>query len=243
MAVPTDPTPGPTEIFGGYNNGCIAGAKTLAISGPGYEVLHTSRNRFYGHENLVEMLEQAGAHFDGKSPIMYGDLGQPRGGRMPGEHASHQMGLDVDVWLLHVSKWDESYRETLEPVILVNSDGKTLNPNLWRDEYGEWLKWFSQKPEVERIFVNAAIKKHLCIQHKEANWLIKLRPWFGHDEHFHVRLRCPADQPKCQPQGAPTAVECGEELDSWFKPAPPGPPSKAKPTPPILAECEALFKQ
>jgi penicillin-insensitive murein DD-endopeptidase len=49
-------------------------------------------------------------------------------------------------------------------------------------------------------------------------WLAKVRPWLGHDYHFHVRIFCPPDSPKCEPQPPPDGNEgCGpHDLDSWF---------------------------
>jgi len=42
----------------------------------------------------------------------------------------------------------------------------------------------AQEPRVERIFVNAAIKKALCREAKgDRSWLAKMRPWYGHDYH------------------------------------------------------------
>jgi penicillin-insensitive murein endopeptidase len=89
---------------------------------------------------------------------------------------------------------------------------------------------------VTRIFVNAAIKTALCREAgTDRDWLAKVRPWWGHAEHFHVRIACPADSPECQPQPPPEASDgCGHELDFWFKestlhPTPPLIPPKPKP--------------
>jgi penicillin-insensitive murein endopeptidase len=48
-------------------------------------------------------------------------------------------------------------------------------------------------------------------------WLSKVRPWYGHAEHFHVRIACPADSVECKPQPPPDPSDgCGHELDFWF---------------------------
>jgi penicillin-insensitive murein DD-endopeptidase len=240
-----DPSKGPTAVFGTYNAGCIGGAKPLHVSGTGYEAMRASRNRFYGHPNMVSLIAQAGARFGKESPILIGDVSQPRGGPMPSGHASHQVGLDADIWLQRVPQWNEQFREKLEFKTVVQSDGKAVDPSLWRTEYGEWIKWFANQTDVERIFVNPAIKKRLCQDFNEAAWLQKVRPWFGHDEHFHVRLRCPADQPKCRGQVPPAGVECGKELDSWFEPEPTPDPNQPAPTPrpfpKLPSECKGVF--
>ena len=89
---------------------------------------------------------------------------------------------------------------------------------------------------VERIFVNAAIKKALCREAgNDRGWLHKVRPWYGHDYHFHVRINCPADSPDCKPQDpVPAGEVCGKDLDHWFtdavlhpKPPPPSPTAAA----------------
>ena len=88
--------------------------------------------------------------------------------------------------------------------------------------------------EVQRIFVNAAIKKALCREAKgDRSWLSKVRPWWGHDYHFHIRMRCPPGDGDCK--GQPDQAE-GEgckpaDLAYWFKdsvlhPKPPKQPPK-----------------
>ena len=100
----------------------------------------------------------------------------------------------------------------------------------------EIIKAAAKAPEVERIFVNAAIKKALCREAgNDRGWLPKVRPYWGHHYHFHVRISCPADSPTCEAQDpAPAGDSCGKDLDYWFtdeildsKPSPI--PSKPKP--------------
>jgi penicillin-insensitive murein endopeptidase len=82
----------------------------------------------------------------------------------------------------------------------------------------ELLQTAASSATVERIFVNPAIKKHLCsVAQGDRHWLAKLRPWWGHDDHFHARLRCPAGDRMCIPQGPlPPGDGCGKSLDWWF---------------------------
>ena len=117
------------------------------------------------------------------------------------------------------------------------------------------IKAAAQDPAVERIFVNAAIKKALCREAgNDRHWLTKVRPWGGHDYHFHVRMKCVAGSPECEGQPPPGDDEgCGKALDHWFtdailhpKPAKPrdpnAPPPKGKP-PLTLADLPAACKQ
>jgi penicillin-insensitive murein endopeptidase len=89
---------------------------------------------------------------------------------------------------------------------------------------------------VERVLVNPAIKKALC---REATgnraWLSKVRPVYGHNYHFHIRIRCPADSAECKPQDPPPAADgCGKDLDWWFTEAVLKPkPGPFKPRPPL----------
>ncbi len=107
------------------------------------------------------------------------------------------------------------------------------------------IKLAAQDSEVTRIFVNPAIKKQLCrAAGPDRAWLTKVRPWFGHRAHMHVRLRCPADSRECQEQAPPPSGDgCGAELESWFLPPGPGtgkPPVKKAP-PPLPPSCQTLL--
>ena len=100
------------------------------------------------------------------------------------------------------------------------------------------IKAAAKDPRVERIFVNAAIKKALCREAgSDRGWLGKVQPWWGHDYHFHVRLGCPADDAECTPQPPRPADDgCGKELDHWFTDAilhPKPSPTPPKPRPPL----------
>ena len=81
------------------------------------------------------------------------------------------------------------------------------------------LRDAAQEPSVQRIFVNAAIKKALCREAKgDRSWLSKIRPWFGHDYHFHIRMRCPPGAKECSGQRDQDGGEgCGkEDFAYWF---------------------------
>lgn len=94
------PSSGPARSLGEYSAGCLQGGKALPLDGVGYQVMHPSRNRAYGHPALLEFVRALGRGVKQQElgVVLIGDLSQPRGGRAPGGHASHQSGLDVDVW-------------------------------------------------------------------------------------------------------------------------------------------------
>src|SRR5438094_7692097 len=97
----TAPAPLQARTIGFYAKGCLAGGVALPINGPTWQVMRLSRNRNWGHPALVEYLErlsEKGAQV-GWSGLLVGDMSQARGGPMISGHASHQVGLDADIWL------------------------------------------------------------------------------------------------------------------------------------------------
>jgi penicillin-insensitive murein endopeptidase len=204
-----------SEVLGFYSNGCIRGAKALPLDGLGYQVMRISRNRYYGHPNLIQFITDfSKLNRALGSSLLVGDLGQPRGGPMPYGHSSHQLGLDVDIWFWsHPEQERRSLtreeRDTLPFVSMLSANG-TVDPKLFNAQMIQKLRIAAQSPKVERIFVNPAIKSYLCsvLPKRKSAWLRTLRPWPGHDEHFHVRLACPSDSKNCVKQ-APVAAGDG----------------------------------
>jgi penicillin-insensitive murein endopeptidase len=89
-------------VVGFYASGCLAGAVALPIDGEAWQVMRLSRNRNWGHPELIHFLKGLGTKV-AKAGIwrglLVGDMSQPRGGPMISGHASHQVGLDADIWL------------------------------------------------------------------------------------------------------------------------------------------------
>jgi len=240
FAAKSTPASMPPRSIGFYAHGCLAGAVQLPITGPTWQVMRLSRNRNWGHPDLVRFLERLAnkAHEDDGWPgLLVGDMSQPRGGPMLNGHASHQIGLDVDIWLTPMPKHvlTRLEREDMSAAIVVASDRRTVNSKIWTPAYAGLIKIAAEDPVVERIFVNAAIKKDLCeTAGSDRTWLHKVRPYWGHDDHFHVRIRCPAGSPSCEHQPPiPAGDGCGKALDWWFRPGilhvvPPKVPTKPK---------------
>jgi len=136
----------------------------------------------------------------------------------------------------------QNERETMGAVSLLVSGRLAVDPAKWSEADARVLKRAVSYPEVARIFVSAAIKQQLCdTAGADRAWLRKIRPWSGHDDHFHVRLSCPAGLAGCENQAPPPPGDgCGAELASWFKPPPPPPKTPVKPPPPMtLADLPA----
>ncbi len=223
--------------IGFYAKGCLAGAKPLAVNGPAWQAMRLSRNCIWGHPTLVRYIERFAKDAkvkDGWPGLLVGDMSMPRGGPMPYGHASHQVGLDVDIWYKpmpdHVLTNEERETAPMETFLL---DPGHVNPKVWTPDFAKMLRRAVSYPEVARVFVNPAIKKWLCDNVKEDRaFLRKISAIHGHDDHFHVRLVCPAGNPGCRNQpGLPGDEGCGKGLDAWIAKL-----SKAVPVPvPVAA--------
>jgi penicillin-insensitive murein endopeptidase len=208
------------------------------------------RRRYFGHPLLIHYVHALGvaAAQQGLGMLSIGDLGQARGGPMPSGHRSHQSGLDVDIWYWlpapgHLLPSEE--RETVAAASMLTADGQGLEGRSWSSQQADLLRLAASFDAVARIFVHPHIKKTLCAQFPGAPWLQRLRPWWGHDDHFHVRLRCPVGEMACQDQDAPpTGDGCGEELAWWFTEEARQPPPRVDVVKvPLPAACEALLRK
>lgn len=210
------------EVYGTYTRGCIAGAENLPVNAPHWQVLNPSRNRSWGHPMLIDFIHHLSDQMakDGFNGLLVGDLAQPRGGPLPSDHNSHQVGLDADIWLATMprTRLSDPELETYEPPLMVDLDTLTANAQFGDAQYA-MLKHAAQSPDVERIFISPPLKRALCQRTPEGqrDWLRKIRPWRGHMEHMHVRLACPAGSDDCKAQDPPPEGDgCGAELSSWF---------------------------
>jgi penicillin-insensitive murein endopeptidase len=230
------PAPGAPAPLGGYAGGCLAGGGALPESGPAWQAMRLSRNRNWGHPALIAFLERLGreAQALGWPGIWVGDLSQPRGGPMPSGHRSHQIGLDADVWLRPPDRLDLSReaRERIGSTNMVRPDRRGVSA-AFAPEHAAVLRAAAEDPAVARLFVNAAIKRRLCEVHAGEPWLRKVRPWWGHDHHTHIRLACPPGATACEDQVPPPPGDgCDASLDWWFTEEALNPPPRAGPPPP-----------
>jgi penicillin-insensitive murein endopeptidase len=242
------PAAGPPRAIGGTALGCIAGAVALPPDGPGWQAVRVSRNRHWGHPAAIALVEQVAgrARAEGFPDLWIGDIAQPRGGPMPYGHASHQTGLDVDIWLdlRPKPRVPASRREELSIPSLVLPDQSGVDPERWTPRHARLIRIAAEAPDVDRLLVNFAIKRRLCADHRGEAWLRRVRPWRGHDSHMHVRLRCPPGSPECRDIAPPPPGDgCDATLDWWFtpearRPAPPGPPG---PPARLPAACAAVL--
>jgi penicillin-insensitive murein endopeptidase len=240
------------RAIGFYSRGCLAGAEALPVDGQTWQVMRLSRNRNWGHPDLIQFLERFAAKVPqaaGWPGLLVGDISQARGGPMLTGHASHQLGLDADIWLTPMPnhRLSRADRESMSATNLVRPDKLDVDPSRYTPAHLALIRAASREPQVERIFVNAAIKRALCRDAgRDRSWLSKVRPMWGHNYHFHIRLSCPAGEGSCRAQDPPTDDEgCGAELDRWFTPAmlnpKPGKPGAPMTMASLPAECRQVL--
>lgn len=233
----TGPAPLAARSIGAYARGCLAGAVALPVDGPAWQVMRLTRNRNWGHPALIAFLERFAARGRavGWPGLLVGDLSQPRGGPMLTGHASHQIGLDADIWFSPMPDHTLSAgeRETISAVSMVDMAHRELDRTKWTETRAKLVREAARDPEVARIFVNPPIKKALCDwETGDRRWLAKVRPWYGHNYHFHVRIACPEGDAACRDQDPPPSGDgCGSDLAWWLGPEPwkPSPPEKPRP--------------
>ena len=246
------PTEAQTRSIGFYSRGCLAGATALPVDGESWQVMRLSRNRNWGNPAMIAFLERFSrkAAKQGIWPgILVGDISQPRGGPMLTGHLSHQIGLDADVWLTpmpdHTLSQDE--REEMSAVNMVTDNGLAVDRAHWSERQAGIIKAAAEEPEIDRIFVNAAIKKALCESDAGAPWMTKVRAYWGHNYHFHIRIKCPEGQGDCQAQEpVPPGDGCDKSLNWWFtdEVLHPRVDPNAKPKPPLtLAQMPPACRQ
>ncbi|WP_444667622.1 penicillin-insensitive murein endopeptidase [Cereibacter changlensis] len=230
---------------GSYARGCAAGLVQLPESGPTWQAMRLSRDRNYGHPELIGFLQalSVAATQVGWKGLYIGDISQPRGGPMTSGHASHQIGLDADVWMLPPPRLNLTVREreNISSIPVRSADQRSVTRN-WTPSHHALLRAAASDDRVDRIFVAAAVKIEMCktARRSDRAWLQKIRPVAGHDTHFHLRLKCPRGARFCQTQ-TPSVAElskggdgCDETLNWWVTdylnpPKPSGKPSKPAP--------------
>ena len=244
----TVPTQGPALSIGQPGAGCVQGAVALSLQGPGWLVVHPERHREFGHPSLIAYLRKlaALARKEKLGLLAVGDLGQARGGPTPSGHRSHQSGLDVDLWYEAPNKTFSPGKTSTPPAPAVVDVRTSKMLPAWSGRVARLIEAAASSPAVDRIFVHPAVKRALCEDKaRRGPWLARVRPWWGHQDHFHVRLQCPEASPDCT---VPTPVPEGEGCDAlkwWFSEdarktvAKRGPPGENAPAMP--EKCEEVL--
>lgn len=244
------PSPHRPAVFGRHAAGCVAGAAQLPESGPTWQAMRLSRNRHWGHPALVGFVQDLSREAArlGWRGLYVGDMSQPRGGPMLTGHRSHQSGLDVDIWMKPALDLGLSARarERISSDSMQRAGGAFVNA-AWTPSHHAILRAAASDRRVDRIFVFPGAKVAMCdaAGRGDAGWLRKIRPWWGHDSHFHVRLRCPRGERGCEDQAPPPPGDGCADARAWaaqiLDPPPPDPnaPPAAPPAELTLADLPA----
>jgi len=230
----------PSQPYGGYAKGCLAGGAELPETGPTWQAMRLSRNRNWGHPETIayiKRLSAKAARQPGWNGLYIGDISQPRGGPMLTGHRSHQIGMDIDIWMLPANNLNLTAREreNISSISLRRSKGAYTNDNYTRAHH-EIMKAAASDPAVARIFVFPGAKVRMCDEEKgDRSWLRKIRPWYGHHYHFHVRLNCPKGATSCVNQAPPPPGDGCADAQKWvndiLNPPPPKPRDPNAPPP------------
>ncbi|WP_166417872.1 penicillin-insensitive murein endopeptidase [Cochlodiniinecator piscidefendens] len=205
--------------FGSYAGGCLAGAEQLPETGPTWQAMRLSRNRNWGHPRTIDFIERLSRQADriGWNGLYIGDISQPRGGPMLSGHRSHQIGLDIDIWMRPAMDLNLSRRarENLSSISMRRAGGAYVNDN-WTPEHHAILRAAAQDSDVARIFVFPGAKVQMCNDETgDRSWLRKIRPWWGHHYHFHVRMACPRGARHCEDQAPPPPGDGCDAARQW----------------------------
>lgn len=234
-----EPAPLAARSIGSYARGCLAGAQALPVDGDTWQVMRLSRNRNWGHPRLIALLERLSKRAPGVgwNGLLVGDIAQARGGPMLTGHASHQIGLDADIWLTPMPdrRLSRAEREEMSATNVVRADKLDVDYKVWTPQHLALIRTAAKDGQVARLFVNPAIKRALCREAgSDRAWLTKVRPTWGHNYHFHIRAECPPGEAGCSDQDPPPVGDgCGADLDRWFTDAMLNPRPGGKPRPPL----------
>ncbi len=238
----SSPSSQPATPVGFYSKGCQSGAVQLPETGPTWQAMRLSRNRNWGQPqlvNFVQDLSRFAATQPGWNGLYFGDMSQPRGGPMLTGHASHQVGLDADIWLKPATNMSltRQQREDISSDRMDRRDGAYVNAN-WTPQQEAIVRAAASDRRVARIFIFAGAKVEMCKNATgDRSWLNKVRPWYGHNYHFHVRLNCPPGSTTCAPQDPPPPGDGCADAQDWVNniinppPAQPRDPNAPKPVP------------
>jgi penicillin-insensitive murein DD-endopeptidase len=208
---PAEPPQARPASIGAPMAGSLAGGAVLPKRGAGFAVMHKTleRRARFGTEELVRLVEGAAAAVrrqDRGARLMVADLSQRRGGPFE-HHGSHQSGRDAD--LAFFMRDRDGRPVAPADFIAFDRNGYSVDPPLaYRfDTARNWALvaalLASDRAEVQWIFVAEHLKRLLLEQADasgaspalvaRARRVLRQPGAKSHWDHFHVRVRCPAD--------------------------------------------------
>ena len=188
----------PTRVIGFYAKGCIAGAEQMPINGDTWQVMRLSRNRYWGHPDMIALVKRlaAKAHKDAGWPgILVGDIGaaarRPDADRprQPPDRARCRHLADADAGspiVARGARGDVGGHDGARGPARRRSEGLhagsccscSATPRRSRPCSG-----YSSMPRSRR---RCAARPRAT-----AAGFPRSGRWWGHDYHFHIRMRCP----------------------------------------------------
>ncbi len=194
---------------GAPNHGSQLRAKRLKKS-TYLKIRDRSKERTYGHPSLVLMLDRSAKQVAKARPgsqLLVGDLSTELGGGLSGHH-SHQSGRDADV--AFYARDARGKMVTLDRFVAFDSDGNAKDGSgLVFDDDRNWLLvmgWARDaRADLAYVFISNPLRARLlAYAQKRAEYRQYIPLVTGHfmqpenaephDDHFHVRIRCPRDQ-------------------------------------------------
>lgn len=183
--------------------GRLEGGRLMAAEGLGWRFKTDLR---YGTDETVILLAWAFGEvqvaYPGSVPVVVGDLSAVEGGPLP-PHRSHQSGRDADIGYF------ELHNQAVRGFKSVR--GRAFDA----DKTWYLIERLLLTGQVHYLFVDYDVQEALYQAALSAGWaeadlgdlfqfprgagarvgIIRHSP--GHDDHFHVRFRCPDGDPRC----------------------------------------------
>lgn len=201
------------EPVGSYANGSLENGECLEESGEGYIQLLRSWDQIYGTDEMLGMIKKSAADmakkFPGRDRLQVESIAALHGGHID-PHGSHQNGLDVDLQYFKAN--GQEYVPTIsapysEPMV----EAGRVSDNFDVQRNWELVKALHKNGPVQRIFMDTPLKNALCKYAKSTgdyasniNVLRSIRFVANHQDHMHVRLRCPPSARRCISQADPS---------------------------------------
>ena len=204
------PAPLAARSIGFYAKGCLAGAAALPIDGPAWQAMRLSRNRNWGHPKLIALVEKLarrgqGATTAGRACWSATSPSRAAGPMLTG-HASHQVGLDADIWLTPMpdrAADRPGARGDVGDLDAGRRHESRVDPKVWTTAH-------VAPHQARRLLSGGRARasstprsRRRCARRRQgqgsrAGW--QGAAYWGHHYHFHIRIGCPDGSANCEAQ-------------------------------------------
>lgn len=190
------------------NKGSIDSAISLSeLIKKNSDVLHSvsPAEHQYGTDEMAHTLLLIGqwAKEFGRQPVWVGDISKKNGGQLA-HHKTHQRGLDADIAYLVYRHKPTGHRAQKLHDRFTEQFGMhgQLEENFDLESNYNLMARLMSEPTTFKIFVGCAIYDALeSYDQKKSNSIMKnIYAEKGHEDHFHIRLKCPDEAANCSEQ-------------------------------------------